>query len=96
MNSRDLLQSIVTSNRSAVNRLALRRHRNIRDPFPRFRLAFDQFTLRFHFAVLLLIALSLPTVAADKANDADDSWMQGYYQKPQPERFEADVSGHSN
>ena len=57
--------------------------------------------MRFSFVVLLLLALGLETIAAEKAKKTDDSslipkktddsWMQEYYQHPQPERFEAEV-----
>ena len=47
--------------------------------------------MRFSFVAFLLFALGYPTFAADKAKKADDSWMQQYYQHPQPERFEAEV-----
>ncbi len=47
--------------------------------------------MQFRFVALLLLAFTLPTLAADKHNKVDDSWMQGYYQHPQPERFKAEV-----
>ena len=44
-------------------------------------------------AAFLLVVLGVSTLAraADKSEKPDDSWMQTYYQHPQPERFEAEV-----
>ncbi len=47
--------------------------------------------LRFHVVALLLLAVSFPTFAEEAGKNPDDSWMQQYYQHPQPERFEAEV-----
>ena len=47
--------------------------------------------MRYILAAFLVIAFALPSPAAEKPKQEDDSWMQGYYQHPQPERFEAEV-----
>jgi hypothetical protein len=47
--------------------------------------------IRIHFLAFLLLATSLPVGAADEQKQAKDDWIQGYYQRPSPERFEAEV-----
>lgn len=47
--------------------------------------------MRAFLPVLLCLAFCLRAFAADFKNDTDDSWMQHYYVRPQPGRFEAEV-----
>jgi len=47
--------------------------------------------MRIYFFALLLFFFCLPTRAVDQSKQADDSWMQGYYQHPRPELFTAEV-----
>ncbi len=50
-----------------------------------------RFPLVLLLAVLCFLPASAADAAADKADAPDDSWLQEYYRKPSPERFEAEV-----